>query len=256
MTGPFWYEFPVTYLDFETSGIDADSFIVSCCLGDLARDEFDEDPAPRVWLAKPPTGRAIPESATAVHGISTEQAQREGMDYGRVVAEIVDAVNTAVRAGRAIVAYNLAFDWSLLTREAHRLGLTLEAPALFLDPFVIDKGVDRYRRGKRTLVAACDVFGVTMRGDAHDACADAVAAGELARRMADLVASSGPDSAATAELKYLNGLDASGMVAWQQAERGRQMDGLRDYFDRSGIQHDGCDGGWPVLDAVRERVAA
>lgn len=251
-----WHEYPIAYLDFETSGIDADSFIVSCCLGDLPRSEFDEAPAPLVWLAKPPTGRVIPDEATKVHGISTEHAQASGTDYGRVVAEIVGAVNDAARAGRAIAAYNLAFDWSLLTREAHRLGLELATPDLFLDPFVIDKSVDRYRRGKRTLVAACEVFGVTLRGDAHDARTDAVAAGELARRMADLVASSGPDTQATAELKHLNGLDAAGMVAWQQAERARQMDGLRDYFDRSGIAHDGCDGGWPVLDAVRERVAA
>lgn len=268
MTGRFWYEFPVTYLDFETSGIDVDSFVVSCCLGDLDRDEFAGDPAPRVWLAKPPVGRLIPESATAVHGISTEQAQRDGTDYGRVVAEIVDAVNAAASAGRAIAAYNLSFDWSLLTREAYRLGLTLATPELLIDPLVIDRAVSPHRtveaismrgnpyakKAPRALTDVCELFGITMRGDAHDARVDAVAAGELARRMQDLVASC-TEGSPVPVLRYLSGLDAVSMVRWQAEQRHeQQLERLAEQI--AGGHGDDVEFGWPVLDAVAERVAA
>jgi DNA polymerase-3 subunit epsilon len=52
-----------------------------------------------------------------------------------------------------------------------------------VDPLVIDKAVDRYRRGKRTLTAACEHYGVELT-TAHDAGADAVAAGRVAQAIA------------------------------------------------------------------------
>src|SRR4029453_14176976 len=45
---------------------------------------------------------------------------------------------------------------------------------------VIDKAVDRYRRGKRTLTATAEHYGVALP-NAHDAGADAVAAGRVAQ---------------------------------------------------------------------------
>ena len=52
-----------------------------------------------------------------------------------------------------------------------------------IDPLVIDKAVDRYRKGKRTLEAAAELYGVAL-DDAHDAGADAIAAGRVAQAMA------------------------------------------------------------------------
>ena len=46
-------------------------------------------------------------------------------------------------------------------------------------PHVIDKHVDPRRRGKRTLTATCEHYGV-RRTDAHDATGDALAAARLA----------------------------------------------------------------------------
>ena len=48
---------------------------------------------------------------------------------------------------------------------------------------MIDKAVDRYRKGKRTLVAAAERYGVDL-DDAHDAAADAIAAGRVAQAIA------------------------------------------------------------------------
>jgi 8-oxo-dGTP pyrophosphatase MutT (NUDIX family) len=52
-----------------------------------------------------------------------------------------------------------------------------------IDPLVIDKAVDRFRKGKRTLVAAAERYGVRL-DDAHDAAADAIAAGRVAQAIA------------------------------------------------------------------------
>jgi DNA polymerase-3 subunit epsilon len=65
-----------------------------------------------------------------------------------------------------------------------RYGLDpLITPAPIIDPLVLDKVVDRYRKGKRTLEAAAIAYGVSLV-DAHDASADAVAAGRVAQAMA------------------------------------------------------------------------
>jgi DNA polymerase-3 subunit epsilon len=61
----------------------------------------------------------------------------------------------------------------------------LTEPAPIIDPLVLDRVVDKWRKGKRTLEAAAGVYGVDLL-DAHDASADAVAAGRVAQAMARL----------------------------------------------------------------------
>ena len=51
-----------------------------------------------------------------------------------------------------------------------------------IDPLVLDKAVDRYRKGKRTLEAAAELYEVSLE-DAHDAGADAIAAGRVAQAL-------------------------------------------------------------------------
>jgi 8-oxo-dGTP pyrophosphatase MutT (NUDIX family) len=51
-----------------------------------------------------------------------------------------------------------------------------------IDPLVIDKAVDRYRKGKRTLEVTAERYGVSLEG-AHDAGADAIAAGRVAQAL-------------------------------------------------------------------------
>lgn len=64
---------------------------------------------------------------------------------------------------------------------SERLG---DAPSPVIDPLVIDKHVDKYRKGKRALHALCAHYGVRL-DDAHDARADAVAAARVVRRMGE-----------------------------------------------------------------------
>ena len=56
------------------------------------------------------------------------------------------------------------------------------APLRVLDPRVLDRHLDRYRKGRRTLTDLCAHYGVTLEG-AHDAAADALAALEVVRAL-------------------------------------------------------------------------
>ena len=167
--------------DLETTGVDVDTArIVSACVAVLADDgavvaRWD-------WLADP--GVEIPDGAAAVHGITTERARTLGRPAGQVVAEIAQALRMLFDLGMPVVVYNAPYDLSLLDRECRRYGLPiLEAPAPVIDPLVLDKAVDRYRKGKRTLEVTAELYGVEL-DDAHDAGADAIAAGRVALALA------------------------------------------------------------------------
>jgi len=54
-----------------------------------------------------------------------------------------------------------------------------------IDPFVLDKKLDKWRKGPRTLTATCAHYNVRL-DCAHDATQDALAAASIARRMAFL----------------------------------------------------------------------
>jgi DNA polymerase-3 subunit epsilon len=166
--------------DLETTGIDVEtSRIVSAHVGVL--DAAGELVERHDWLADP--GIDIPAQASAVHGISSAHARAEGRPAVDVVREIVDALSDLLARGIAVTIYNAAYDLSLLRHEAVRYGIPpLENPSPIIDPLVLDKAVDKYRKGKRTLEAAALFYGVTLL-DAHDASADAVAAGRVAQAM-------------------------------------------------------------------------
>jgi DNA polymerase-3 subunit epsilon len=167
--------------DLETTGIDIDSSrIVSAHVGVI--DASGLVVTRNDWLVDP--GVEIPPQATAVHGISTERARAEGQRAAEAIGEIVSALQTIFDQGIPIVAYNAPYDFSLLNREAERYGIApLVEPSPIIDPLVIDKAVDKYRPGKRTLELTAAFYGVNL-AEAHDAGADAIAAGRVAQAIA------------------------------------------------------------------------
>lgn len=167
--------------DLETTGIDVrEARIVSACVAEL-----DADGAVlsrRDWLVDP--GIEIPAAAAAVHGISTERARAEGTPAAVAVPEIVEAVRSVLQRGIGLTVYNAPYDLSLLAHEAMRHGVDpIATPSPVVDPLIIDKQVDKYRKGKRTLELACAHYGVAL-DDAHDAGADAIAAARVAQAIA------------------------------------------------------------------------
>jgi DNA polymerase-3 subunit epsilon len=167
--------------DLETTGIDTDTArIVTAHVGVI--DETGAVVERKDWIIDP--GVPIPEGAAAVHGITDDRAKRFGRPPGEVVAEILAAIRSVFLRGFPLVVYNAPYDLTLLAAEAERHRLwPLETTAPIVDPFVLDKQLDRFRTGKRTLTRAAEVYGIDLT-DAHDAGADAIAAGRVAQAMA------------------------------------------------------------------------
>lgn len=216
--------------DLETTGVDvATSRIVTAHVGVIGPD--GEPVESWSWLADP--GVEIPAGATAVHGITTERARAEGRPTREVVSEIMDALRAILARPLPLVVYNAAYDLSLLKHEALRHGVEpLADPAPVVDPLVIDKGVDRYRKGKRTLEAAAAEYGVALSG-AHDAGVDAVAAGRVAQAIARR-----HESVLPSDVLVLH----AQQVAWHE----QQSDSFEDYMRRERDHRFTADRGWPV----------
>lgn len=128
----------------------------------------------REMLADP--GVPIPEEAAAVHGITTEKAQAEGCPHDEVLAETVSAIKQAWADGLTLIVYNAQYDLSVL--RALTGDFTVDGP-VFDPPFVIDRVMDKFRKGKRTLTDVSAHYGVEI-GNAHEATADALAAARVA----------------------------------------------------------------------------
>ena len=182
-----WHGEPLVGFDLETTGTEPlEARIVTAAIVGVGPRE----PVRRLgWLADP--GIRIPAQASAIHGISSERATAEGRPARDVADEIAQTLTGYWAQGVPVVAYNAAFDLTLLTAELQRHGLPSLSARLggreigpVIDPYTIDRAVDRYRKGKRTLEAVCTEYGVVLES-AHDASADALAAVRVACAIAE-----------------------------------------------------------------------
>jgi len=216
--------------DLETTGVDVrEDRIVTAHVGVL--DATGTVVQATSWMADP--GVEIPEGASAIHGISTERARAEGRPAGEVVAEVTSALRALFDAGIPVVAYNASFDFSMLRYEGIRHAVpTIDAPAPVVDPLVVDKTFDRYRRGKRTLEVVAAHYAVVLEG-AHDAAADAVAAGRVAQAIA---------------ARFALDLTAPELHTQQIGWARAQAESLTEYFISIGRLDpaDALDGSWPI----------
>ncbi|MFB8386074.1 exonuclease domain-containing protein [Microbacterium sp. NPDC055910] len=228
---PHWST-AVGVFDLETTGVDVRTDrIVTAYVGLL--DGTGAVVRARDWLADP--GVEIPEGAAAIHGVTTARARAEGRAARDVVGEVVEALRAMLDAGIPVVAYNAAYDFSLLKHEAERHGIAgIATPSPVIDPFVIDKHCDRYRRGKRTLEAVAAHYAVPL-ASAHEAASDAVAAGRVAQALVTRYSTRLP--ATPHELH-------TSQISWARA----QTASLTEYFIQIGRLDpgDALDGVWPV----------
>lgn len=236
MTAP-WWEGPLVGFDTETSGVDVESDrIVTANVVLVAGD--DQVIESHEWLINP--GVPIPAQATAVHGVTDERAQANGMTAAHGIQTLANTLRH-VHEVAPIAGFNLAFDLTLLDRECRRYGIEPLDPRPVIDGYVLDKQADPYRRGKRTLGATCEHYGVPLGDDAHDAAADALAAVRLARA----IGRREPHPPADATVLH------QGQIIWRR----QQQQSLADYFRSVGKDASDVDGAWPVR-PVREAVRA
>ncbi|MFG2332061.1 3'-5' exonuclease [Streptomyces sp. NPDC048604] len=236
-----WYEGPLAAFDTETTGVDVEQDrIVSAAL--VVQDTAGGRPRITRWLVNP--GIPVPRAATEVHGLTDEHLQRNGRWPAPVMEEVARALTEQSAAGRPLVVMNAPFDLTILDRELRRhrassLARYMEnVPLCVLDPRVLDKHLDRYRKGRRTLTDLCAEYGVELTG-AHEAAADAVAALDVVRAVARRFASR-LDRLTPAELHIRQ-------AVWHAA----QARGLQAWFTRNGTP-EAVDPAWPL----RPEIAA
>lgn len=238
-----WHERRMMALDFESTGVDPETARpVSACIAWVGGGEATEL---RRWLINP--GVPIPAEATAVHGVTDEQVAADGIAASDAVEGVLGELDLARAEQMPLVVMNARYDLTLLDRE-HRRHFGEGAPAELLrpvvDPMVIDRALDKWRKGKRTLTDLCATYRVNLDG-AHAADADAVAAARLAWRMANVF---------TADCADLDALHDK-QTAWAA----EQATSLADYFRRLAakqsdpaereallVKADGVSGEWPL----------
>lgn len=172
-------------VDTETTGIDVfTDRIVTAYAGYVGGGE---PVLSQGWLINP--GVPIPESATAVHGVTDDMAAK-----GRPPAEAVDMlaaeITLAMGRGIPVVLANAPYDLSLIEAECRRHQLPTLTERLpveswrVLDVQVLDKRAWPYRKGSRRLVDLAKTYAIDLaESDAHGAEADALTAARVAWRI-------------------------------------------------------------------------
>jgi len=215
--------------DTETTGLSTrDDRIVTAFLGVMGPDgELTESFS---WLADP--GVVIPPRATEVHGITTKMAQEQGRPAAEVVAEVLRELTRILGAGIPLVVYNASYDLSLTNSEAKRYGLQpLDNPRPIIDPLVIDRALDTYRKGKRTLDVVSMHYGI-INDNAHNAEGDAVTAGRVARAIAQKF----PEE--TADVMSLHDRQVDWAYQWAES--------FKRHLESQGRPARGLGGRWPL----------
>lgn len=237
MSAP-WWEGPLLAFDTETTGPDPKEARLVSATCDLY-GPGDDEPVESLRLIVNP-GVPIPAEAAEVHGITDEVAQLDGIDPRTATSRLMHALIDAFSRRIPVVAYNAAYDFTVVQREADRhLGATFKVMGPVIDPMVLDKAVDPYVKGsnQRRLGPTCERYGIDIV-DWHDATADARAAVLIARAIGAKHARRLPD-------------DLGALWTFQRRARRDQAQSLTDYFARVGkTEDDGSpivvDPSWPV----------
>lgn len=137
--------------DTETTGTDPETAML--CSYSFMCDDMSSFTS----LVNP--GIDIPLEATAVHGITTEEAVKKGLSH-REAIENIESLFLAWYP-RPVCIYNAPYDLGIVTRFTSVLGY-------ILDPLVLDRTLDKYRSGRRTLSAVAAAYDIAITG-AHTA---------------------------------------------------------------------------------------
>ena len=229
-----WIESAVVGFDTETTGVDV--FTDRIVTAALVRREGSSTSV-TTWLIDP--GVPIPEGASAIHGITTEHARAHGRPPEPALDEIAGQVADALAHGEPVVAFNACYDLSLLDAELRRHGLpTLperigREVRVVLDPLVLDRHMDRYRKGKRRLGNLCGHYDVQSAAALHAADVDVLATLDVLTAIVKAF-----PEVATMALDDLHDLQVSAHRRWAE--------GFNTWRAQQGLTGPGAELGWPV----------
>ncbi|QGJ95860.1 DnaQ-like DNA polymerase III subunit [Gordonia phage EMoore] len=183
------------------------------------------------WLLDP--GIEIPDGAAEIHGVTTERARAEGTDYRTGVDEIVTDLAALWEDGHLLAIMNAPYDLTLLLTECDRLETATPTIGPVIDPLVVDKHLDRYRKGGRTLTDLAQAYRVEQ-DDAHQSTGDCLTTARIAYRMLR-----------HGEIAQLD--DPATLMRLQASWRGQQQDSLRAFWQgRGDPRWQEVNSDWPV----------
>ena len=232
--GMGWTEGPLLGFDTETTGVDVDTDRIVTAAR-VRRDATGTHV--RTWLIDP--GVPIPDEAAAIHGITTEHAQAHGCPPREALEAIATELGEAFRTGVPVVAYNASFDLRLLDAELRRHRLPTLPDRLnrqarpVIDPLVLDRAEDRYRRGKRKLGDLCGFYRVIESGALHSADVDVVATLDVLERI-------------LGRFPHLADLDLDALHEYQVSAHRAWAEGFNAWRAEQGLAGPGAELVWPT----------
>ncbi len=165
---PPWALQPIAVLDTETTGLapeQGDRVI------EIAVITFDQGVPTGTWATLLDPGTPLHPDVTRITGITDADVR------GQPVFADVAAKLHEVLSGKLLCAYNVPFDRSFLVHEFARVGSGLPQGAIWLDPLVFAKQMQR-GQGNMKLGTVAKRLGIPL-DEAHRASADATCAGNV-----------------------------------------------------------------------------
>lgn len=176
------FDTETTGLDTETCRIVTASAVVVDKFG-IIKDQVNVMIDPTTFLD------LIDPEAFKVNRLSVEELQESGLDPRFGIERLADFIEKNLSVDVPLVAYNARYDLTLLDRELRRYDLpawNYDDMFPVFDPFVVDKMIDKFRRGKRRLIDLLSIYDVASEEEIeglHTAENDALYTGKLAFKM-------------------------------------------------------------------------
>ncbi|MCS4483918.1 exonuclease domain-containing protein [Gleimia sp. 6138-11-ORH1] len=181
-----WLDGVLLGFDVESTGVDPLCDRIVTASWELRRGE--EVLLQETLLFDP--GVEIPQVAIDVHGITNERARAEGLQPVVGLELLAGKLVSFLSEGVPLVGFNVQFDVTMLEAELRRYSLPTVAERLggrfapVIDPLILDREFDRWRRGKRKLVDLLGVYGLDVNPlDLHQSDVDVSATLSLLQAM-------------------------------------------------------------------------
>ena len=162
-----WLDLPLAVFDTETTGKDPST----CRLLEIGIVHFEHGEVVKTfnWMVNPEC--EIPEDVVRITGITQDDVKNE-KPFAAIAKDVLAAFE-----GHALVAYNMRYDRTVLTRYFEECGLKWPDDHPTIDPLVFANYFYKNER-HNNLGSVCERLGVSLEG-AHRACNDAEATGKV-----------------------------------------------------------------------------
>lgn len=241
MSEKHWTELPLIGFDTETTGTDPKTArILQAAI--ITRDP-DGVMADGDVVAYVDPGIPIPAESSAIHKITAETLREQNAWPSHSAIPFLLGVITgrAIIRNCPLVIYNAPYDWPLIMEESKRVeGFSYPyfGDPKFLDPLVIDRALDKYRKSSRKLEDVAKFYDVPLGESAHGAPADAEASIGVMRALISRFPELKKYS-----IDEMQGLQAQWYATWR--------DGINKFWQGKGIA-DRITGEWPTGNGAHE----